>query len=243
MVSMLHARHDRFRWRSHEISRIEGLSDAVFAFAVTLLIISLEVPRTFGELQQAMRGFLPFALSFAMLLFIWYSQYLWFRRYALQDSLAVLLNGALLFIVLFYVYPLKFLSTLMMSQLMGSGNLVHLPDGRVEPIIRAGEVTSVMLIYDGGFIAVFLVLALLYWYAWSKRAQLELDAIEQHKTIEKMGAHLCLFGVGVVSLLIVLIGGERAVAIAGMFYFSIGPVLTVYYTLMGRRSRAVGAAG
>jgi len=34
-----------FRWRSHEISRIEGLSDAVFAFAVTLLVVSLEVPR------------------------------------------------------------------------------------------------------------------------------------------------------------------------------------------------------
>jgi hypothetical protein len=32
----------KFRWRSHEISRIEGLSDAVFAFAVTLLVVSLE---------------------------------------------------------------------------------------------------------------------------------------------------------------------------------------------------------
>jgi hypothetical protein len=30
----------KFRWRSHEISRIEGLSDAVFAFAVTLLVVS-----------------------------------------------------------------------------------------------------------------------------------------------------------------------------------------------------------
>jgi uncharacterized membrane protein len=26
-----------FRWRSHEITRIEGFSDAVFTFAVTLL--------------------------------------------------------------------------------------------------------------------------------------------------------------------------------------------------------------
>jgi hypothetical protein len=28
-----------FRWRGHEVSRIEGLSDAVFAFAITLLLI------------------------------------------------------------------------------------------------------------------------------------------------------------------------------------------------------------
>jgi len=29
-----------FRWRSHEISRVEGLSDAFFAFAITLLVVS-----------------------------------------------------------------------------------------------------------------------------------------------------------------------------------------------------------
>ena len=28
----------KFRWRSHEVSRIEGLSDAVFGFAITLLL-------------------------------------------------------------------------------------------------------------------------------------------------------------------------------------------------------------
>ena len=47
----------KFRWRSHEVSRIEGLSDAVFAFAVTLLVVSLEVPKTFAELMHAMRCF------------------------------------------------------------------------------------------------------------------------------------------------------------------------------------------
>jgi len=41
-----------FRWRSHEISRIEGLSDAVFGFAITLLVVALEVPQTFDELLE-----------------------------------------------------------------------------------------------------------------------------------------------------------------------------------------------
>jgi hypothetical protein len=31
-------RAGEFRWRGHEISRIEGLSYAVFAFAITLLV-------------------------------------------------------------------------------------------------------------------------------------------------------------------------------------------------------------
>src|SRR5437660_5265101 len=90
----------KFRWRSHEISRIEGLSDAVFAFAVTLLIVSLEVPRTFAELRETLSGFLPFAISFAILIQIWYIQFTWFRRYALQDALTTALNAVLLFVVL-----------------------------------------------------------------------------------------------------------------------------------------------
>ncbi len=73
-------RTDRFQWRSHEISRIEGLSDAVFAFAITLLIVSLEVPRTFSELYETMRGFIPFAVAFGLLLHLWHTQYIWFRR-------------------------------------------------------------------------------------------------------------------------------------------------------------------
>jgi hypothetical protein len=100
-----------FHWRSHEIVRIEGLSDAVFAFAVTLLIVSLEVPRTFAELRETLAGFLPFAISFAMLFQIWYAQFLWFRRYGLQDAVTATLNAVLLFVVLFYVYPLRFLFT------------------------------------------------------------------------------------------------------------------------------------
>jgi uncharacterized membrane protein len=70
----------KFRWRSHEISRIEGLSDAVFAFAVTLLVVSLEVPKTYGELMETMRGFGAFAICFALLFVVWFNQYKFFRR-------------------------------------------------------------------------------------------------------------------------------------------------------------------
>src|SRR2546423_12115859 len=87
----------KFRWRSHEISRIEGLSDAVFAFAVTLLVVSLEVPKTFNELAETMRGFGAFAISFVLLFGVWFNQYKFFRRYGLQDTVTVLLNAALLF--------------------------------------------------------------------------------------------------------------------------------------------------
>jgi Endosomal/lysosomal potassium channel TMEM175 len=64
-----------FRWRGGEISRLEGLSDAVFAFAVTLLVVSLEVPKTFDELLQVLRGFFAFAVCFGILFWVWYDHY------------------------------------------------------------------------------------------------------------------------------------------------------------------------
>src|SRR6266446_6101646 len=76
----------KFRWRSHEISRTEGLSDAVFGFAITLLVVSLEVPKTFGELMQTMRGFGAFAISFTLLFMVWFNQYKFFRRYGLAGQ-------------------------------------------------------------------------------------------------------------------------------------------------------------
>jgi len=119
-----------FRWRGHEVTRLEGFTDAVFAFAVTLLVVSLEVPQTFPELLVVMRGFFAFGICFAPLAFVWYEHYCFFRRYGLENPWAVALNCALLFFVLFYFYPLKFLFSSMFS-----APQFTLPDWRA---LRAG---------------------------------------------------------------------------------------------------------
>ena len=52
--------------RHHEVTRVEGFSDTIFAIALALLVVSLEVPKTMDELLNLVRGFLPFAAMFAM---------------------------------------------------------------------------------------------------------------------------------------------------------------------------------
>src|SRR5258705_13738990 len=101
-----------FRWRGHEISRIEGLSDAVFAFGITLLVVSLEVPKTFDELAETMHGFGAFFISFTLLFAVWFNQYKFFRRYGFGETITGLLNAAFFFVGPFFFYPLKFLFTL-----------------------------------------------------------------------------------------------------------------------------------
>ena len=94
--------------RRHAVTRLEGFSDAVFGFALTLLVVSLEVPNSFDELLKDMQGLVGFALMFAMVCWIWYEHNVFFRSYGLDDPWTVFLNCVLLFVVLFYVYPLKY---------------------------------------------------------------------------------------------------------------------------------------
>jgi hypothetical protein len=236
------AKNSAFRWRGHEISRIEGLSDAVFAFAVTLLVVSLEVPKTFNELAEIMRGFGAFAISFALLFGVWLNHYKFFRRYGLQDTITVVLSGVLLFVVLFYVYPLKFLFSTLVDRLMGGHGEVRLPNGNVEAAIENDQVASLMIIFDVGYLAVFGVFFLLFWHAYRKRRELELNELEVFDTRNSLQEMALNCGVALLSLSIVLFGGAKYAGLAGWVYMLIGVALGTNGTIMGRRRRRMARA-
>ena len=199
--------------RHREVSRIEGFSDAVFGFALTLLVVSLETPNSFDALKTQMLGFVPFALMFAMVCWIWYEHNVFFRRYGLQDAWTVFLNAVLLFVILFYVYPLRFLTNSLMNSLLG------LPGARIEH----ADGSLLMTLYSGGVLVIFSVFLLLHWHAWRKRNELSLTEIEQTQLRYRARSHGLSAGIAVVSLLlVVLLPGQPMWA--GLIYGLMGPL-------------------
>ena len=217
-----------FRNRGEDISRLEGFSDTAFGFAITLLVVSLAAPTHFTELLQLIRGLPAFAVTFFLVATIWYSQYTFFRRYGLGDLTTVILNLALLFVVLFYVYPLKFLF-----------GLVFQPRADA---IRDQDVPTLFLIYGLGFAAVSLVLALLYFHAYRQRAELELTPWEAFVTRLSIADNLAVMCVGLLSAgLAQLVPAPYTSTIAGYVYFGVAVPKTVIGTIRGRRARGLAA--
>src|SRR4051812_18684837 len=148
-----HVEKSGFRWRGTEITRLEALSDAVFGFAITLLVVSLQVPDTFTEMLGLLRGLPAFAASFALLFLVWLNQHHWFRRYGLEDGTTTCLNAILLFVILFFVYPLKFVFQIVIVMILGPA---WFPDsGRVHgAVLEAGQQPLMMVVFGAGYVAV-----------------------------------------------------------------------------------------
>ena len=94
--------------RGLAMTRIEVFVDAAFAFAVTMLVISIDqIPRSIPELLEVSKQIPAFVLSVAQLVYIWHSHSVWSRRFGLEDTKTVIMSVSLLVIVLIFIYPLK----------------------------------------------------------------------------------------------------------------------------------------
>ncbi len=217
----------QFRMRGREINRIEAVSDVVFGFALTLLVVSLQVPQTYADLINAMRGLPAFALAFAALMAVWVRHYYFFRYYGLDDPTTIVINTVLLFVVLFYVYPLKFLCNVFLAPLTGMPMRITNAQGGMRLVMAYGDTRGLQMIFGSGFTAVYLVYAAMYWHAWRMREALHLSTFEIAHTRTSMAAELLNSGVGLLSMLVASVLKPERASSAGYVYVLV-PVIALW---------------
>ena len=209
-----------FRMRGENMTRIETFVAAAFAFAVTMLVISLgTIPSNFEDFVTAVKQIPSFAASGAIIFWIWHSHATWCRRYGLEDSYTVVMSGLLIFQVLIYIYPLR----LMMQGLFSTMTNGYLP--MLMDFSSMDEIRFMFAFYAIGFLLLCLIFIALYRHAAQKHLQLELNAQERFDTITDIQLWLGASAVCCLSLLGSLVLADKKLVFCGYTYFLLFPLL------------------
>jgi len=140
----------------------------------------------------------------------------------------IVLNALLLFVVLLYVHPLKFLATLVFGQMFDPASTAH---------IESSQLAQLIVIYGTGYVAVFVVFLLMYLYALRRRHVLQLTRLDLFDARYAIEADVINIGTGLGSIALALLGAPPLVA--GLFYFVLGPLRAVHGARSGRRRRVL----
>jgi len=185
----------------HNISRIEAFSDGVFAFAATLLVVSVGTQAENSILQVDWMVFISFGVSFFALVGLWSVHYNFFRRTNYMDNMVIALNAILLFLILYYIFPIK--------------SLINSWTGTLQ--INADEFSSLFQLYSLGFLLIFTCYALMYWRVYKKAD----NSNKQHLFYAR---HFGLFViVALISIIIAKFQWGLYYGLPGIVYMLLGP--------------------
>ncbi len=208
-----------FRLRGVEMTRLETYTDAAFAFAMTVLVVSGErIPQTYDEMLAAIKGVPAFAASFAQIMLFWIGHRSWSRRFGLEDKVTTLITLVLIFVMLVYVYPLKAMFSAFFEWMSGG----FLPSEFA--VTTAAEMTGLFVIYGVGAAAMAGSLAGLHLRSERAASGLGLNSLERLRTRQQRVFWSVQAGVSLLSASFALFLSPRIGVYAGFLYFLL-PIL------------------
>ncbi len=219
---------EQFKVRSNNPSRLENFSDAVFGFSITILMISLEVPKTFTGMLDLTDELIAFAITIIPLVIIWNQHRKFFRRYGLNDKIIFRWNTVLLFIVLIFLFPLKFLSLFLIRFIswifFGTQNVFV-------TMIEGTQVPWLMVYYGIGAFGILFVFSRFYNHALRKKDELGLNSYEIKHTqyYKRVFTHLCFIPIISIAFVLLFMKINLAVAsiVSGILYSLTGIVFKI----------------
>lgn len=216
----IHNTHS-FKMRGENMTRIETFVAAAFAFAVTMLVISVgTVPATMTEFVEATKQIPAFSASCALIVWIWHTHAVWCRRYGLEDGITIFLSASLIILVLTYIYPLR----LMMQSLFQAISNGFFP--MEMEFNNVWEIRFMFAFYAVGFMLLCINFIALYAYALSKKNLLQLNPIEYFDSQSETFMWMISAVLGSISLAFSLWLPLNMLGFAGYIFFALFPLLT-----------------
>ena len=180
-LSKLYDHDPHFNWRGRDVTRIENLSDIVFALALGMLVSASSPPATYGELLPHILNIIPVTAGFVFMVLLWNIHFIFFRRYGIADQKIIWLNGILLLLILFVAYPLRFaFDSLFAFILMTFGSLERMQALGIDSYRQAGNIIALFYI---GYGLAHLIYQSMYTHALKQADILELTAAERKITL------------------------------------------------------------
>jgi uncharacterized membrane protein len=212
---------DGFLERGASVTRLEAFVDAAFAFAVTMLVISLDaIPDSISGMLQALKGVPAFAASFAQIMLFWSAHATWSRRFGVDDRGSTQLSLVLVFLVLVYVYPLKILFGSFFAWVSGG----WLP--QVAVIRTLADLQGMYTMYGLAFGSMSLLMAALNRHVLRTPVSPPLDEAEREQTRREIVRWLFSALVAAGSIVFAMLMSERGpnwlFGMPGMFYALLG---------------------
>lgn len=185
-----------FRIRREQPTRVEGFVDAAFAFAVTLLVVSVgNVPTAVAQMMDDLRGVPAFLAGFLLIARFWQSHRQWSRRFGIEDDYSVRLSLALVFVILIFVYPLRMIAAIALAGF--SGGWLH--SGPAE-IASVGELRELYVVFAVAYGVIVGLFALLYRHALACGEAIGLAARERRLVAIAVRRNLGFLGIAVLSM-------------------------------------------
>lgn len=183
--------HDpNFRWRGEAVTRIENLSDIVFALALGMLVSASTPPQTYQQLLPHLSTIIPVAAGFTILLVIWNAHFTFFRRYGVADGYIIFLNAILLLFILFIAYPLRFAFDSFFAWIVGAllDDWGRMNAMGISSYLQAGVIVAW---FSAAGMFVYLLLHQMYRHALRKADVLGLSYSEQAMTRRSIWRYRC----------------------------------------------------
>ena len=184
-----------YRNRGAAMTRIEVFVDAAFAFAITMLVISIDqIPNSVPALIEVSKQIPAFAVSALHLVHIWQTHSVWSKRFGLEDNRTVLISAILVILILIYLYPLKMMYSAFFAWITSG----YLPG---ELVLRGFDELRYLFAFGAvGFTTISLIFVWMYQHALNLKLPLRLSKEEVYLATTYIYVRWAIVATGVIAL-------------------------------------------